>query len=62
MASRHNTPRAQSMQATHIVKVYVDATVMGKNKVSDCVSSLYRMRIIIKSVQEPWILGRYELA
>ena len=53
---------AQSIQATHVVKVYVDATVMGKNKVSNCVSSLYRMRVIVKSVQEPWILGRYELA
>lgn len=62
MASHHDAPSAQNMQATHIIKVYVDATVVGENKISDCISSLYGMRIIVKSVQEPWILGRDELA
>ena len=50
-----------AVEETYIVEVYVHPTVMGKYKVPDCVSPLYRMGVVVKGIQKPRIFSGYQL-
>ena len=53
--------KSVAVKETYIVEVYVHPTVMGKDKVSDCVGPLYRMGVVVKGVQKPRIFSGYQL-
>lgn len=47
---------------TYIVEVDIDATVMREYEVSDGICPLYRLGVIVESVQEPRVFSSNELA
>lgn len=46
----------------YIVEVKVYATEMSKHKVADCIRSLNRLSIIVKSIEKPGVLCCNQLA
>ena len=50
------------MRDAYIVEIDVDSAVVSEDKVSDSVCALDRLRIIVKSVEEPWVLCSYKLS
>lgn len=46
----------------HIVQIEVDATIMCQDEVADGVCSLDGLRVVVKGVEEPGVLGGNQLA
>ena len=47
---------------THVIKINVGTTVVGKHEVPNGVGALDGIVVSIEGVQEPWVLGGNELA
>lgn len=46
----------------YIVQIEIDATEMGEDKVSDRICPLDGLRVVVKGIEEPRILGCNQLA